>query len=228
MTAKDINTPPTGFLLCPFCGSGNVLSVGFSHEGRTAYRVNCCNCGARGPKSYDDDEVIALWNNRAAIPPKRHPADVLTGRDRRNIGAALFQNDIHVEHVLPLHAAPCQMRLHGGWEALGEALREWDAGQLEEILPIKSETLEYGGDEELLCALRQVGGWVVMGSYATVGKIELNEEGKFSSCSVYCGIERVFLVWGETYKQAIAKAINEQRRYFQNEVRKAREARHGA
>ena len=31
------------------------------------------------------------------------------------------------------------------------------------------------------------------------------------------------VVWGKTYKQAIVKVINEQRRYFDNEVKKARE-----
>lgn len=231
MTTKNLNTPPTGFLRCPFCDSGNVLSVGFSREGRTIYRVHCLNCGVKGPNSCDDDEAIELWNNRVATAPKHRPAEVCTGKDRGNIREVLFQNNIHVEHVLPLHAAPDQMRLYGSWEVLGEALRERDAGQLEELFPAESgkwlvEELE--DNEALLCALRQIGGWVIMGTYATVGNIRLKENGEFDSCSVYCGIERGFTVWGKTYKQAIAKAINEQRRYFEGEVEKAREARHGA
>lgn len=232
MTTKDLNTPPTGFLRCPFCGSGDVLSVGFLNDkGLTAYRVYCLNCGAKGPNSCDDDEAIEAWNNRIATAPKHRPAEVCTRGDRINIGDALFRSDIHVEHVLPLHAAPGQMGLHGSWEVLGEALRERDAGQLEELFPHESgEWLaeEMRDNESLLCALRQIGGWVIMGTYATVGKISLKENGEFASCSVYCGIERGFTVWGKTYKQAIAKAINEQRRYFEGEVKKAREARHGA
>lgn len=231
MATKDLNTPPTGFLRCPFCGSGDVLSVGFSNKGLTAYRVCCLNCGAKGPSLCDNDEAIESWNNRAKTPPKHRPAEVLTGEGRRNIGAALFRGNIHVEHVLPLHAAPDQMELYGSWEVLGEALREQDWGQLEELFPCESgEWLaeEMRDNEALLCALRQIGGWVIMGTYATVGKISLKENGKFASCSVYCDIERGFTVWGKTYKQAIAKAINEQRRYFEGEVEKAREARHGA
>lgn len=231
MTTKDLNTPPTGLLRCPFCGSGNVLSVGFSNKGLTAYRVHCLNCGAKGPNSCDDDETIVLWNSRIATAPKHRPAEVCTRRDRINIGDALFRRNIHVEHVLPLHAAPDQMGLYGGWEVLGEALRERDWGQLEELFPYESgEWLaeELKDNEALLCALRQIGGWVIMGTYATVGKISLKEDGNFASCSVYCGIEREFTVWGKTYKQAIAKAITEQRRYFEGEVKKAREARHGA
>ena len=100
------------------------------------------------------------------------------------------------------------------WEITNES-GEWLADEMRD-------------NEALLCALRQIGGWVIMGTYATVGKIKLKENGDFASCSVYCGIERGFTVWGKTYKQAIAKAINEQRRYFEGEVEKAREARHGA
>lgn len=174
---------------------------------------------------------MATKTNNENQLPKHRPAEVCTRMDRINIREALFQGNIHVEHVLPLHAAPDQMGLYGGWEVLGEALRERDWGQLEEFFPCESgEWLaeEMRDNEALLCALRQIGGWVIMGTYATVGKISLKENGDFASCSVYCGIERGFTVWGKTYKQAIAKAINEQRRYFEGEVEKAREARHGA
>lgn len=231
MTTEALNTPPTGFLRCPFCDSGNVLSVGFSREGRTMYRVHCLNCGVRGPKSCNDDEAIEAWNNRVTTPRKHRPAEVCTAKDRRNIGDALFQENIHVEHVLPLHAAPNLMGLRGGWKALADELRERDAGLLEALFPYESgEWLagELGDNEGLMCALRQIGGWVIMGTYATVGNIRLKENGEFASCSVYCGIERCFTVWGWTYKRAIAKAINEQRRYFEGEVERAREARHGA
>lgn len=213
---------------CPFCGAENPSTC----EDFTGCWVVCENCGADGPKgSPAEATAIVLWNNRIATAPKHRPAEVCTRRDRINIGEALFRRNIHVEHVLPLHAAPDQMGLYGSWEVLGEALRERDWGQLEELFPYESgEWLaeEMRDNETLLCALRQIGGWVIMGTYATVGKIKLKEDGKFASCSVYCGIERGFTVWGKTYKQAVAKAINEQRRYFEGEVEKAREARHGA
>lgn len=63
-----------------------------------------------------------------------------------------------------------------------------------------------------------------MGTYSTIGNIRLKANGEFDSCSVYSGIEYgFFVVWGRTYKQAIAKAINEQRHYFNGEVEKARQ-----
>lgn len=213
---------------CPFCGAENLSTC----EDFTSCWVVCENCATEGPKGAPTKEAaIEAWNSRAAMAPKHRPAEVCTRMDRINIREALFQGNIHVEHVLPLHAAPDQMGLYGSWEVLGEALRERDWGQLEELFPHESgEWLaeEMRDNEALLCALRQIGGWVIMGTYATVGKISLKENGEFASCSVYCGIERGFTVWGKTYKQAIAKAINEQRRYFEGEVEKAREARHGA
>lgn len=229
MTTKTNNEPQAPKISrCPFCGAENLSTC----EDFTGCWVVCENCAAEGPKGAPTKEAaIEPWNNRIATAPKHRPAEVCTRRDRINIGDALFRSDIHVEHVLPLHAAPNQMSLYGGWEVLGEALRERDWGQLEELFPNESgEWLadEMRDNEALLCALRQIGGWVIMGTYATVGKISLKENGDFASCSVYCGIERGFTVWGKTYKQAVAKAINEQRRYFEGEVKKAREARYGA
>ena len=213
---------------CPFCGAKTTSTC----EDFTSCWVVCEYCATEGPKGSPTKEAaIELWNNRAETPPKSRPAAVCTRRDRINIGDALFRRNIHVEHVLPLHAAPDERGLYGGWEVLGEALRERDAGLLEALFPYESgEWLagELDDNEGLMCALRQIGGWVIMGTYATVGNIRLKENGEFASCSVYCGIERGFTVWGKTYKQAIAKAINEQRRYFEGEVEKAREARHGA
>ena len=213
---------------CPFCGAKTTTTC----EDFTTCWVVCEYCATEGPKGSPTREAaIELWNNRAETPPKRRPAEACTAKDRRNIGDALFQENIHVEHVLPLHAAPDLMGLRGGWEALADELRKRDAGLLEALFPYESgEWLagELGDNEGLMCALRQIGGWVIMGTYATVGNICLKENGEFASCSVYCGIERCFTVWGWTYKRAIAKAINEQRRYFEGEVERAREARHGA
>lgn len=222
-------TPPTGFLCCPFCGSGDVLSFGVSQNQGTAYRVQCLNCGAKGPRVCDDEQAQDAWNSRATTAPKHRPAEVVTGEDRRNIGDALFQGNIHVEHVLPLHAAPDEMSLSAGWEALADRLEDMDEGERDAIFgeygsAMIADAMEGADAESWLCAFRQIGGWVILGTYATVGKISLKENGEFASCSVYCGIERGFVVWGTTYKQAIAKAINAQRRYFDGEVAKAREA----
>ena len=172
---------------------------------------------------------MAAWNSRATTAPKHRPAEVVTGKDRSNIGAALFQGNIHVEHVLPLHAAPDEMSLSAGWEALADRLEDMDEGERDAIFGEYgsariADAMEAADAESWLCSFRQIGGWAIMGTYATVGKISLKENGDFASCSVYCGIERGFIVWGHTYKQAIAKAINAQRRYFDGEVAKAREA----
>lgn len=224
-----VNHTPTSVTVrpCPFCGGDDMVTVEINPaDGQSEAFLGCCSCGAKGPSTIQGEEkAVEAWNTRAVTAPRHRPADVLTGKDRRNIGDALSIKNIHIEHVLPLHAAPDEMSLYGGWEALGDALREW--GDLEDIFrPDQREELadSLENDEMLLCALRRIGGWVLIGSYATVGNITLKEDGRFASCSVYCGIEHEFIVWGRTYKRAIARAINEQRHYFNGEVEKAREA----
>lgn len=215
---------------CPFCGAETTSTC----EDFAGCWVVCENCATEGPKGAPTREAaIEAWNNRVATAPKHRPAEVCTRMDRINISNVLFQGNIHVEHVLPLHAAPDEMTLSAGWEALAERLEDMDEEERDAIFneyssAVIADAMEAADAESWLCSFRQIGGWVIMGTYATVGKISLKENGEFASCSVYCGIERGFTVWGKTYKQAIAKAINEQRRYFEGEVEKAREARHGA
>ena len=216
---------------CPFCGGADILTVEINMEnGQQQTFMGCCSCGTKGPSTFRGEaSAVAAWNSRATTAPKHRPAEVLTGKDRRNIGDALFQGDIHVEHVLPLHAAPGEMSLSAGWEALADRLEDMDEGERDAIFgeygsAMIADAMEAADAESWLCSFRQIGGWVILGTYATVGKISFKENGEFASCSVYCGIERGFVVWGTTYKQAIAKAINAQRRYFDGEVAKAREA----
>lgn len=215
---------------CPFCGGNDMSVVEINMgDGQRQTFMGCHTCGSSGPCTFAEERAVAAWNSRATTAPKHRPAEVVTGKDRRNIGDALFQGNIHVEHVLPLHAAPEDQVLFSGWEALTERLEDMDDDQIKTIFgdrghALVAEAQKYGDSESWLCAFRQIGGWVILGTYATVGEIKLDEDGTFTSCSVYCGIERVFSVWGHTYKQAIAKAINAQRRYFDGEVAKAREA----
>lgn len=216
---------------CPFCGGTDILTVEINMEnGQQQTFMGCCSCGTKGPSTFRGEaSAVAAWNSRATTAPKHRPAEVCTGKDRRNIGDALFQGNIHVEHVLPLHAAPDETTLSAGWEALADRLEDMDDDQIKTVFDDRgqasvAEAKEYADGESWLYSFRQIGGWVIMGTYATVGKISLKENGDFASCSVYCGIERGFIVWGHTYKQAIAKAINAQRRYFDGEVAKAREA----
>ena len=215
---------------CPFCGSRavEILAAPCYHD--AFFYAVCRDCKMHGPSFLNNpDRAVSAYNSRATTAPKHRPSEVVTGKDRRNIGDALFQGNIHVEHVLPLHAAPEEQILFGGWEALTERLEDMDDDQIKTIFgdrghALVAEAQEYGDSGSWLCSFRQIGGWVILGTYATVGEIKLDENGTFTSCSVYCGIERVFSVWGKTYKQAIAKAINAQRRYFDGEVAKAREA----
>lgn len=215
---------------CPFCGSRavEILAAPCYHD--AFFYAVCRDCKMHGPSFLNNpDRAVSAYNRRATTAPKHRPAEVVTGKDRRNIGDALFQGDIHVEHVLPLHAAPDEMSLSAGWEALADRLEDMDEGERDAIFgeygsAMIADAMEAADAESWLCSFRQIGGWVIMGTYATVGKISLKENGEFASCSVYCGIERGFVVWGTTYKQAIAKAINAQRRYFDGEVAKAREA----
>lgn len=214
---------------CPFCGGENVVMVEVEHpDSRREEFLGCCSCGAKGPSSFQGEEkAVEAWNSRAYTVPKHRLAEVLTGKDRRNIGDALFRGDIHVEYVLPLHAAPGRIHLSAGWEDLAAQLEDMDEDQVKAIFDDRgfaliAEAQKYANGEFWLCSFRQIGGWAIVGSYATVGNIKLKEDGKFDSCSVYGGIEKEFIVWGTTYKQAIARAINEQRRYFEGEVEKER------
>ena len=223
---------------CPFCGSRDLSIERFpTLKEASKFYVHCKKCGMSGPSLVSVycyagavlPDLTNAWNSRATMAPKHRPSEVVTGKDRRNIGAALFQGNIHVEHVLPLHAAPDEMSLSAGWEALADRLEDMDEGERDTIFGEYgsariADAMEAADAESWLCSFRQIGGWAILGTYATVGKISLKENGEFAGCSVYCGIERGFVVWGTTYKQAIAKAINAQRRYFDGEVAKAREA----
>lgn len=236
--SKSNETMTENLAPCPFCGSRDLRFERFpTLDEKSRFHVHCKKCGMSGPSLVSVychagavlPDLTNAWNSRATTAPKHRPAEVVTGKDRRNIGDALFQGNIHVEHVLPLHAAPDETILSAGWEALAERLEDMDEDQVKTIfddygLALIAEAREYADGESWLCSFRQIGGWVIMGTYATVGKISLTENGEFASCSVYCGTERGFVVWGKTYKQAIAKAINAQRRYFDGEVAKAREA----
>ena len=215
---------------CPFCGSRavEILAAPCYHD--AFFYAVCRDCKMHGPSFLNNpDRAVSAYNSRATTAPKHRPSEVMTGKDRRNIDDALFLGNIHVEHVLPLHAAPDEMSLSAGWEALADRLEDMDEGERDAIFgeygsAMIADAMEGADAESWLCSFRQIGGWVILGTYATVGKISLKENGDFASCSVYCGIERGFIVWGHTYKQAIAKAINAQRRYFDGEVAKAREA----
>lgn len=215
---------------CPFCGGNEMSVVEINMEdGQRQTFMGCHTCGSSGPCTFAEERAVAAWNDRATTAPKHRPSEVLTGEDRGNIREVLFQGNIHVEHVLPLHAAPDETILSAGWEALAERLEDMDEGERDAIFgeygsAMIADAMEAADAESWLCSFRQIGGWVILGTYATVGEIKLDEDGTFTSCSVYCGIERGFVVWGTTYKQAIAKAINAQRRYFEGEVAKAREA----
>lgn len=120
---------------CPFCGGENVVMMEVEHhDERLETFLGCCSCGAKGPSSFHGEEkAVEAWNTRAYAVPKHRPAEVLTGKDRRNIGDALFNGDIHIEHVLPLHAAHGGRIFSVGWEALAERLEEMDEDQLKEI-----------------------------------------------------------------------------------------------
>ena len=228
--SKSVENMTENLAPCPFCGSRavEILAAPCYHD--AFFYAVCRDCKMHGPSFLNDpDRAVSAYNSRATTAPKHRPAEVVTGKDRRNIGAALFQGNIHVEHVLPLHAAPDEMSLSAGWEALADRLEDMDEGERDTIFGEYgsariADAMEAADAESWLCSFRQIGGWAILGTYATVGKISLKENGDFASCSVYCGIERGFIVWGHTYKQAIAKAINAQRRYFDGEVAKAREA----
>lgn len=228
--SKSVENMTENLAPCPFCGGNDMSVVEINMEdGQRQTFMGCHTCGSSGPCTFAEERAVAAWNGRATTAPKHRPAEVVTGEDRRNIGDVLFRGNIHVEHVLPLHAAPDEMSLSAGWEALADRLEDMDEGERGAIFgeygsAMIADAMEAADAESWLCSFRQIGGWVILGTYATVGKISLKENGEFASCSVYCGIERGFVVWGTTYKQAIAKAINAQRRYFDGEVAKAREA----
>ena len=159
---------------CPFCGSRavEILAAPCYHD--AFFYAVCRDCKMHGPSFLNDpDRAVSAYNSRATTAPKHRPAEVVTGKDRRNIGDALFQGNIHVEHVLPLHAAPDETILSAGWEALAERLEDMDEDQVKTIfndygLALIAEAQEYADGESWLYSFRQIGGWVIMGTYATV------------------------------------------------------------
>ena len=224
---------------CPFCGGADILTVEINMEnGQQQTLIGCCSCGTKGPSTFRGEaSAVAAWNSRATMAPKHRPSEVVTGEDADRISKALFNADVCIDHLLPLYATPCNPgRLDGGWEELLNDLLGCDRGELISIFGKVGEHVaaalddmdkDLPGDAEAE-ALRevfyQIGGWVIMGSYPTISDITLNEQGRFSSCCVHWGIQRTFVVWGKTYKQAIARALQERRRYRRREVAKAREA----
>lgn len=220
---------------CPFCGGNDMSVVEINMEdGQRQTFMGCHTCGSSGPCTFAEERAVAAWNDRATTAPKHRPAEVVTGEDADRISKALFNADVSIDHLLPLHAVPCDPgQLVCGWEALLEELERGDEDGLvvvfgnagKHISAALAEYKEY--DDETMSlreALRLLGGWVIMGSYPTISDITLNEQGRFSSCCVHWGIQRTFVVWGKTYKQAIARALQERRRYRRREVAKAREA----
>lgn len=228
---------------CPFCGSRDLSIERFPTLRETSkFHVHCQKCGMAGPSLVSVycyagavlPDLTNAWNSRATTAPKHRPSEVVTGEDADRISKALFNADVSIDHLLPLHAVPCDPgQLVCGWEALLEELERGDEDGLvvvfgnagKHISAALAEYKEY--DDETISlreSLRLLGGWVIMGSYPTISDITLNEQGQFSSCCVHWGIQRTFVVWGKTYKQAIARAIQERRRYRRREVAKAREA----
>lgn len=220
---------------CPFCGSRavEILAAPCYHD--VFFYAVCRDCKMHGPSFLNNPvRAVSAYNSRATTAPKHRPAEVVTGEDADRISKALFNADVCIDHLLPLHAVPCDPgQLVCGWEALLEELERGDEDGLvvvfgnagKHISAALAEYKEY--DDETMSlreALRLLGGWVIMGSYPTISDITLNEQGRFSSCCVHWGIQRTFVVWGKTYKQAIARAIQERRRYRRREVAKAREA----
>ena len=215
---------------CPFCNL-NVQTVTRRTPlpGLAIFRVTCGTCGAQGPQCSDAVQAIQGWNRRALPVPKHRPSEVLTTKDCRDLGDVLFQNDIYIEHVLPLHAAPATTHLEESWEALGDRLESMDEEELGKIFGPNiggfiADVLDEYDDEGLLMALRRIGGWVILGTYPTVDNIKLDESGRFASCSVIACLQHTILVWGRTYKQAVARAVRQRRRYLRDKVEKAREA----
>lgn len=222
---------------CPHCGGREIRVFDKYYSGAIAraYYVICFDCRMKGPELSGNEAAAEAWNNlprkvEALTASKHRPAEVLTDKDSRDFGDVLFRNDIYIEHVLPLHAAPATPHLEESWKELGDRLEDMDEEELRKIFgpdigDFIADALDEYEDEALLMAFRRIGGWAIMGTYPTVDNIKLDESGRFSSCSVIGGIQRMFLVWGRTYKQAMAKAVRKQRRYFLGEVEKARECR---
>lgn len=238
MTHDTTMTKPANLLPCPFCGGKDmsVVEINMGNDQRQTF-MGCHTCGSSGPCTFSDEKAVAAWNARAATAPKHRPAEVLTGKDAGRISSALFNANVCIDHLLPLSAVPANPgRLNGGWEELLDELLECDREKLAAMFGEAGRYLadaideieeESPGDAEA-GALREIfyriGGWVIMGSYPTISDITLNDQGRFSSCLVHWGIQRTFVVWGRTYKQAIAKAIREHKGYRRRKLAKAREA----
>lgn len=219
------NNTPTAWTMfrCPFCGDDCLTTQQrTTQQGEVFFRVVCASCGSRGPNASDAVQAIASWNRRAqpSMSP-HHPCDTLTARDEHLIGHALFDSQISITHVLPVHTLHELMSKDGGSEEVLDELEGYDSSELAAIFGPSASELTENFDTEILTEL---GGWIIMGMYPTMKNLRFNEQGKYIACTLVYGIQHNFLVWGRTYKQAVAKAIREQANYRRQEIAKAREA----
>lgn len=219
------NNTPTAWTMfrCPFCGDDCLTTQQrTTQQGEVFYRVVCASCGSRGPNASDAVQAIASWNRRAqpTVSP-HHPSDILTARDEHLIGRALYNSQISITHVLPVHTLHDPMCMDGGTEEVMAQLEGYDSSELTAIFgPSASEQIEDFDTD----TLAELGGWIIMGMYPTMEDLRFNEQGKYFACTLIYGIQRTFLVWGRTYKQAVTKAIREQANYRRQEIAKARKA----
>lgn len=80
----------------------------------------------------------------------RRPRDILTERDEHLIGHALFNSQISITHVLPVHTLHVLMQKDGGSEEVLDELDGYDGSELTSIFGSSASELTEDFDTETL------------------------------------------------------------------------------
>jgi Lar family restriction alleviation protein len=109
MTGPQSISPGIELLPCPFCGE---TDVGFGHTGQKWQTVACNECGAEGPcTEIDRDLIVQKWNARAL-----QPATTTAGQ----VWCEPCGHHVMPEQIAECCAEPCALAT-GGDAVAGEA-----------------------------------------------------------------------------------------------------------
>ena len=150
------------------------------------------------------------------------PYDQLTPQDQARIERLLSVGHIYIEHVVPLHVMTGACDQQDLWECLHDELQgmanrlqyffETNIDDLHNALEFSAEEEEVGS-VDVCNILRRIVGWIVIGNFATIREIHICDN-ELQVWRVDTTVVRHFLVWGRSYKQAMARAINVRKKYW--------------
>lgn len=214
---------------CPWCGSCRAGVVHHMSLGQINYRWRCPDCGAVGPVCPDAREAAVSFES--GMMHIVRPYDRLTTHDQARIEHLLSVGHIYIARVVPLHVMTGACDQQDLWECLHDELQGMrnrlkyffgtHAAALQDALEFSAEE-EEEGSVEVCNILRRIGGWIIMGNFATIRDMCICDN-EPPTWRVDTAVVSTFFVWGRSYKQAMSRAINARRMYWKSIVNNALE-----